>query len=380
MEIPHGQIPARPIRILITIHRLSFGGADRVTAMLASAFASAGMEVRIAVLRPGGEGEASLRRLLDERVEVRSAGPRLRSRHLELLRGHRFIRRQCRAWKPDVVLASSNNMGLVTGLAVRGLGVGRPRLALKFTNPVVRPRDWGAPRIWYRKKLYRFVTGLYDRVLTLSEQERFTLMRLYPDHAKRFRTVVNPYVSDAMLLPREEPSLPRRRRIVACGRFMPQKRFDRLIDAFARADLDNTELLILGDGPLRPRIERQIVALGLEDRVLLGGFVEDVVPWLRAADLLALSSDYEGLPAIVFEALACGLPVVTTSCFEAAHDLLDGASRCAVVARDDGAALASSLREALRSPPDRDSLRQIALPYSIERSLSEHVAEITDLV
>src|SRR6476620_570826 len=126
--------------VLMTIHRLSFGGADRVAIYLANGFAAAGIPVGIASLRTAGEGERTLLGLLDKRVFQSSAGPPIGSRHLELARGLPYLRRLTALARPSVVLASSNYMGLITGLAsMRHPGEVGPSYVLKTTNPVIRP-------------------------------------------------------------------------------------------------------------------------------------------------------------------------------------------------------------------------------------------------
>jgi len=86
-----------------------------------------------------------------------------------------------------------------------------------------------------------------------------------------------------------------------------------LVEAFLQLAAPNTSLLIVGDGPIRGRIEEQIAALDLTDRVILPGNQIDVVPWLQALDIFALPSyANEGVPQALLQAMACELPVVTT--------------------------------------------------------------------
>src|SRR6185503_9029583 len=101
----------------------------------------------------------------------------------------------------------------------------------------------------------------------------------------------------------------------------------------------DARLTILGDGPLRHSLEALARSLGIADRVDTPGY-GDVLPRLRQADLFVLSSDYEGLPAVVLEALASGVPVVTSDSFLAAREMLEGAPGCAVVPIRDPDALA----------------------------------------
>lgn len=367
--------------ILITIHRLSHGGADRVAILLANGFVRAGIPVGFAILRDAGEGEQTLLGLLDKEVLRADAGAPIGSRHLELARGLPFIRRLTALARPSVVLASSNNMGLITGLSsLRRQGDHRPNYVLKTTNPVIRPFDRNRLKKFYRRHLYNFVFSNFDRVLTLSAEERDTLSRLYPQQKGKFLVATNPYITPKMLAEYERLSCSESPRILTLARMMPQKRLDILLAAFGRVGRSDCQFTILGDGPERPRLEALAKSLGIADRVEMPGFVDDVVPWLRGADLFALSSDYEGWPAAVFEALACNVPVVTTDCFEGARALLAGAPRSAVVSRGDVNALAHAMDDSLSSRDDTANLRDVARAYGMEAAIDSHLNALRPLL
>ena len=103
--------------------------------------------------------------------------------------------------------------------------------------------------------------------------------------------------------------------IVTTGRLEPQKNHRMLIDAFSRiADRISDNLIIIGEGSLRPALENQIRELGLTDRVLLPGRSEDVPASIGNAKLYVLSSDFEGMPNALMEAMALGLPCISTDC------------------------------------------------------------------
>ena len=101
--------------------------------------------------------------------------------------------------------------------------------------------------------------------------------------------------------------------IGAVGRLEPQKRFDLLIEAVASLSsrIGNLKLMIGGEGTLRPQLEAQIQHFNVRDRVQLAGHV-DVIPFHHALDLFVQSSDYEGTPNVVLEAMAMETPVVAT--------------------------------------------------------------------
>jgi glycosyltransferase involved in cell wall biosynthesis len=313
-------------------------------------------------------------------VRLHSAGKPLGSRHLELIRGASAIRSLAASVAPSLVLATSSNMGLVTGVACRklrrrGLGV-----AMKLTNPIIRPRDRHAIQKAYRTALYRFIFEKYDRVLTLTDAERAYLQSLYPALSNRFVTVRNAYVADRVV-PSEQAkgSATGARRLLTLARMMPQKRLDVLIEAFARLKQPNLRLTMLGDGPLRVPLENLARSLGVADRIDMPGFVDNVEPALRAADLFVLSSDYEGLPAAVIEALACNVPVVTTDCFFGAREMLGSSPFCAVAPVGDPVALARAIEESLSRGPAH-GLQELAAGYGIAASIAAHLEVLRPLM
>jgi glycosyltransferase involved in cell wall biosynthesis len=120
---------------------------------------------------------------------------------------------------------------------------------------------------------------------------------------------------------------------------------------------------------------RLICGLGMEARVTLTGFVGDVTPYLARSDLLVLPSVYEGLPAVVLEALAANCPVLATDCFPCARELLTPVAGCAIIELPEPAALASQIRACLGVPPT-GAIAQAAMPYTIEAGVESHVAAL----
>jgi len=136
--------------------------------------------------------------------------------------------------------------------------------------------------------------------------------------------------------------------IIHIGRFNRQKRHDRLLKAFAKVRAD-VRLVLLGEGRLEKAIRAQIAELGLGERVLLPGFRPNPYPLLRHAKALVLSSDFEGLPTVILEALSLGTPVVTTDCPSGIREILDPASP-SLVPLHDTAALTRAIEGALAHP------------------------------
>jgi glycosyltransferase involved in cell wall biosynthesis len=136
---------------------------------------------------------------------------------------------------------------------------------------------------------------------------------------------------------------------LAVGRFQPAKDYPTMIAAFARLARNSTSRLILvGQGPLRGEVESLLRAEGLEDRVRFLGVRRDVSELMSGADGYVLSSAWEGMPVVLLEAAAVGLPVVATRVGGVAEVVEDGVSGSLVPPGDPAAlALAMGKIEAL---------------------------------
>ena len=109
---------------------------------------------------------------------------------------------------------------------------------------------------------------------------------------------------------------PNRGEIVTCGRLTEQKNHAMLIAAFADVvkQYPYATLKIYGEGALRETLQQQINEAGLQDKALLMGATDNVGKALETADLFVLSSDYEGMPNALMEAMAAGVPCISTDC------------------------------------------------------------------
>lgn len=109
--------------------------------------------------------------------------------------------------------------------------------------------------------------------------------------------------------------------VIAMGRLVKNKNFALLIDAFAQSGLRG-KLVILGEGPERGALIRKVTDLGLNDRVLMPGFAKNPFTLLRHADVFVLPSGAEGFPNSLLEAMAVGIPVISTNCASGPSEIL----------------------------------------------------------
>ena len=152
---------------------------------------------------------------------------------------------------------------------------------------------------------------------------------------------------------REHLHLESRRVVIAVARLVPLKNLRLLIEAVAKVcvRLPDTQLLIVGDGPERAAVRARVAELGLTDSVTFAGSVPqgDLPLFYRAADVFALSSDFDNSPNVVLEAMASGLPVVATDVGGVRDFVAEGIGG-AVVPPGNATALANALERYLAQP------------------------------
>ncbi|MBA2708025.1 MAG: glycosyltransferase [Gemmatimonadaceae bacterium] len=165
--------------------------------------------------------------------------------------------------------------------------------------------------------------------------------------------------------------------IGSVGRLVPQKRYDRLLHAFARLPPDS-HLIVSGEGPQRPALERLSAELGVTSRAHFPGFASCPADALNALDVFVLSSDFEGLSNAMLEAMALGIPVVTTpvsGALDSMESFPDG-TRPGVTAAPNPESLSQEIMHLLNDPQLRKKTgaagsRRVAQRFAFERMLDE---------
>jgi glycosyltransferase involved in cell wall biosynthesis len=157
---------------------------------------------------------------------------------------------------------------------------------------------------WLRHRLY----GVADRLVTPSEG---VLMSLPAAVRRHGHVIPNPVDLPEPSARHDDGST-----LVAVGRLEQQKGFDLLLPAFAKVAADHPawRLVIWGEGPERPALEALRDRLGLTDRVDLPGLTQRPGQWVEDATVFVLSSRFESFGNVITEAMAAGLPVITTDC------------------------------------------------------------------
>ena len=371
------------MQVSIILYNLGLGGVAYVAANLANGFTERGTETELLVCAKGCPGEDKIKAVISEHVNVhyfvQTSGIRL----WDMFKGFTKMVRYLRETKPKVILSSGNNVNSFSVLLVRLFCPGSTRLCIKMTSPVVRPHDNLLIKL-IRHVCYTLIFRYCDGVLSLGEEQSKILRKSFPKVSDKLVAVNNPLITDdfspkTTKFPNCEKNMPKN--LIAVGRLSHEKRFDVLLHAFAKVRNDvDCRLVILGEGKNRTKLQALSSQLGIAHLIHMPGFVSDVADWLAKADLFVLSSDYEGLPGVVLEALAVNCPVVATDCFPGARTLLGTATRCSVTPTGDVDALASAIYNSLNNKENTMELSCLTDKYRISVAVDSHIDALSLLI
>ena len=353
-------------RVAVILPNLAGGGAERMHLDLAREWLKGGVDVDFVLLSKDGE-------LLDLVPE----GSRVVD--LEALRFRDALwplMRYIREVRPDVVLAAMWPLTVVAALAGRLAGGGR-RIVVSDHAPlsISYAGKGRGHRLFLRLSMAIGYRLAHERI-AVSRGVAQDLASLSGIPKKRYRVIYNPAAKGERDVEGRLSSVPANAEpfVLSVGKFKAAKNQALLIEAFARvADKVDVNLYILGEGTLRPELERKIAALGLEERVFLPGFKHDTTLWYQQAQLFVLSSNHEGFGNVLVEALEQGVPVVSTDCPSGPREILENGRYGRLVPVCDAEALAQAILDELNNHPDLEVLKRRAADFRVDRIAREYL-------
>ncbi len=317
--------------ILTYAQSLRGGGVERAMLRLARGWIAAGHRVTLVL----GESEGPLVAEIPDGVELIG----LDSSYLGLMRALPAI---VASNAPAIIFCPGNHYTSMAAWMRARLGRRCPPIVAKVSNRLDRIDQHFPVAQAYRGWL-RWHPAFIDHVVAMSpamREEAVRMMRIVPE---RVSIIPNPPTrAPGATLSGPSPR-PEERFLLGVGRLSQQKRWDRLIDAMPGVAQRETQLVILGEGEQRPALEHQVASLGLHARVDLPGYAPDPQPALARAAALVLTSDFEGVPGVLQEALALGTPVIATESSVAIREIIASPTLGSVVPAGDHRALVAAI-------------------------------------
>ena len=323
-----------------------WGGAERAVAQLLAGLQARGHRVLLLCNDPVVSEPA---RMMGVPAEILPLGGDVSLHHAVRLAA------RLRRLRPDALLVGMFKKVWLAGLAGRMAKV--PRIVVRIGLESDVPRN---------AKYHFTFRRLVDHVVVVAERLRPAYEALPGYGAARVSAIPNAVHVPLRRLPSGmlRGSLgiaPEAPVVGTVARLATQKRLDRLLDAVARLPAD-VHCVIAGEGPCEAALRQQAAALGIADRVHFAGYHGDVADVLDALDVFAVTSQQEGMSNAMLEALAAGVPVVSTPVSGTEEALRQGTDSAApgVVVDFDAGAVADALRALLADRPLRHAMGNAA--------------------
>lgn len=296
-------------KIIFCINSLDSGGAERVVSILSNYFSEKN-DIYIITITNN-----EIKYNLNSKINVISLANRKNKIKSKIINKitllPKFIHRTIKMRKilkkinGDIIISFLPEASFMSLIANKG-----------YTKIIVSDRN--DPKIEYSNKIYNyFFHKLYPSadgfVFQTEDAKKYFEDNLINLYEKGKKIIFNP-VNEKFL--KTKKNLRMENTIVSVGRLTEQKNFDLLIDSFYELNkkLPNYNLIIYGDGNLRKKLELKINTLGLKNKVELPGVISDVEDKISNSSLFVMTSNYEGMPNALIEAMCLGLPVISSDC------------------------------------------------------------------
>lgn len=339
------------MKILFIIQGLSSGGAERVMSLLCNSLSEKGYEILLGLT----ERTDVISYKLDNRIRLLDLRCKSKSAVGFFLNSSKTIHKSIIKQKPDVVVSFITRANICSILGSIGTGV--PVIVSERNNPQIDPPSK------ITRTIRRFV---YPLAKGYVFQTTFAMNCFGRSIRKKSIVIYNPVDDKKITIVQTE----RQNRVIAVGRLEAQKNFPLLINAFADVMKvrNDYKLDIYGEGSLHDELQCQIDQLGLKKAITLKGHTSNTFTELATSKIFVLSSDYEGMPNALMEAMCMGCACITTDApaYGARELMRDGISGYLIPVGDKKA-----LTEKLLSLMDNESLL---------RSMSHEASKVRELV
>jgi glycosyltransferase involved in cell wall biosynthesis len=357
--------------VAIFLMDLDGGGAERVMLNLARGFAEQGLKVDLVLVKAEGPYLSQLPQLPQNVRVIKLESSRL---ILSLPALARYLKQE----QPPVLISALEDTNMVALWARKLAGVS--------TQVVVTVHNHLSGAAKYATKLKhrltpQFVKWFYpwaDTIVAVSQgvAEDLIEMGLPTEKIKAiYNPIVTPELSEKFkesvdhpwFLPGQTPV------ILGVGRLDKQKDFPTLLNSFAKVRQQlQVRLMILGEGGERSYLESLAQELGLAEDVVFPGFVANPHAYMARADVLVLSSAWEGFGNVLVEAMAAGTPIVSTDCESGPAEILANGKYGKLVAVGDSEGMAKAIAQTLEETPNSKFLQDRADEFSLKKALTQY--------
>ncbi len=352
--------------ISFVIGSMRIGGAERAALHLMNALVKRGLKVELVLLHKSGDFLSKV----DPQISIFNLNKRKASQSIGV------FKRYLQTNDPKKIFVIQNHIQLMVLIAVKLISW-KGKIILNEQSTYLK--NLKGFKGFMQIQLSKLLFPRADRIVAVSKGVAEELTHEFPALKSKICVINNPIITDEFLAVKnhmvDHPFFNGENKvIISAGRLTESKNFDLLIRAFRKVkSSDHLKLIILGDGEENHHLKHLIKHLQLTNDVSLPGFVTDPCRYFSKAEIFVLSSDYEGLPGVIIEALACGCKVVSTDCENGPAEILMNEKYGWLSPVGNSSALAEKIQIALNSKVDKESLINRANDFHENKIVDEYM-------
>ena len=309
-------------KALFIVNSLSNGGAERVCLNMSNELIKQKYDVDFIILGKNDKNTATYD--IDEKIKIYDLGINTTNRFKKLIKIflasrkiNKIVKENEKEEKYELItthLPMANVLTRFSKIKNRALYV--------FHTKVSSYNKIGNEKLF--KLVIKFIYG-NRKVVAVSEGVREQAINEYGIKESNIKTIYNPINKEEINIKKDEEIPNMGKYFVQIGRFNEAKRQDRMIEVFHKGEFyKNYKLVFCGTGELEEDAKTKVKELGLEDSVLFMGWQSNVYKWIKNAELLISTSDYEAFPMNLIEAIICGTKIVSSNCNFGPNEILLG--------------------------------------------------------
>lgn len=333
-------------KVMFFLPSLGGGGAERTVIQLANSFAEQGLNIHLGVCDVKGD-KAKLLPEVSPKIQL------VNFNCGRVVNSITPLKMKLKAEQYDCLVATQTHTNIVASIAKKLAGVQTALIFREVSTPSKNLKLQGVAK-FVLKTLVNWTYPMAQQVVCVSKGVEADFREYYSYKKNNLSTIYNPVLDDAYFEKLKAPVTHRffnndNKVILAVGRLTEAKNFGFVIRSF-KALYDQhseTRLIILGEGELRAEFEALVSDLGLKDVVDLPGFDSNPYAYFKYASLFVLSSNWEGLPGVLIQALASKVKVVSTDCPSGPMEILDHAKFGLLVECNDQVGLTQAMQQAI---------------------------------
>jgi glycosyltransferase involved in cell wall biosynthesis len=358
----------RNMKIAFFYRELDQGGIQRMLIDCTNYFAEHGYDVSFVLMKRSDD----YHQLLNDKIKI------IYFDSIKKTQLYRSFANILKREQFDVLYSATPALNIFTIVTKMLCGSKTKVIISEHNNTLVffRNMDFTLSKLTYLSipLLYRFADG----IIAVSKGVGEGLQKIALLPTEKIKVIHNPayspIIQEQLKMQPEHPwfqdnSIPI---FITVGRLTEAKNHELLLDAMSLVVKNRkARLMIIGEGHLRPVLEKKIKALGLEDCVSLVGFILNPVSWISKADVFVLSSNYEGFGIVLVEALAAGTTIVSTDCDYGPDEILNNKYGY-LVPVGNAVELAGKMEFALDHPIEKSMLTSRAQEFSVDNIMKQY--------